>query len=237
MKSLRFLCAALCPLLSACATVDQVTKDNWHWLAGNSPDLRVDDLKTYADQDQSLTSYLETLGRTRDDHSTAFVDAGVDYAHTRCLRYLEAAFFFNRVQLTSSREIHTASASASAVLSLVNASKALAGILPLGFNFADQTINNVGQGILYDLDPGTVRELVDQLQTTYKTDNIDGKTFATHAAAMTAIRGYAEQCLPVTIEGAVEKKITAPPVPPSGSTPAPPAPPAPPPSVPPPAGQ
>jgi hypothetical protein len=143
------------------------------------------------------------------DHPTysEVVAAGINYVDVRCDRYMDALFHFNRIRETASREVQFAGAASAAALTILKASTELIGLAPLGIGFIDQTINNVGRGLLYDLPPHIVRQLVERQQDAYL--KAVSKEYTSRPHAMQTIQGYASLCLPATIETEVNRAIAA----------------------------
>ena len=193
--------------LSGCTTV----KSKHAGYAGNVPDFDKNNVTEYREAQQTVVEEFARLGGLKeppahDEEWRPVVDGGMLYADARCERFLDALFWLNRVRETTSNQIQYAGAAASAVLALTNAAKDLIGIAPLGFGFADQTVNNLSQGLLYHLDPGDVAQLVARKQGTYRTLIKDVK-YTNRPAAMNAVAQYAANCLPVRIEGDVNQAI------------------------------
>ena len=143
------------------------------------------------------------------DHPTysEVVAAGIHYVDVRCDRYMDALFHFNRIRETASREVQFAGAASAAALTILKASTELIGLAPLGIGFLDQTINNVGRGLLYDLPPHIVRQLVERQQDAYV--KAVAKEYTSRPHAMQTIQGYASLCLPATIGTEVNRAIAA----------------------------
>jgi hypothetical protein len=135
------------------------------------------------------------------------VAAGLNYVDVRCDRFMDALFWFNRIRETSSRQIQFVSAASSAALTILKASEELIGLAPLGITLLDQTVNNVGRGLLYDLPPHTVRTLVEKQQQAY----LKGVApeYTSRPDAMRTIQGYAAICLPASIEAEVSRAVEA----------------------------
>ena len=179
--------------------------------AGNVPDFARKDVASYvADRNAILLEFALLGGLTaipeNEGEWRPVVDGGMQYVDVRCARFMDSLFWLNRARETASNQIQYASAAVSAALAIANATKNLLGIAPLGFGFADQTVNNLGQGLLYNLDPGVVAGLVARQQGTYR-DAIKNSDYTNRAAALAAIQQYASLCLPVSIEGEVGRAI------------------------------
>jgi hypothetical protein len=136
------------------------------------------------------------------------ITAGMHYVDVRCDRFIDALFWLNRIRETSSREIRFVGAASAAALTILSASTELIGLAPLAFGLLDQTVNNIGQGLLYDLPPATVRTIVEEQQTAY-VQAMQGKSFNTRSLALGTIQGYVTLCLPATIEAEVNRAITS----------------------------
>lgn len=207
----RPLFALLCAGLSGCATLHESVQNKAKAYMANTPDIQAADLEDFRTRQAAIVATLEasagTPGLKNGDDWRPVVDEGMRYVDLRCSRFMDALFWLNRARETSSNEIRYAGAGTAALLALVAASKELIGITPLAFGFLDQTLNNVGQGLLYNLDPGIVRGLVAREQTTFKTA-ITNTRYTTRGAALEAIQQYAELCLPVSIEGEVNRAIS-----------------------------
>ena len=135
------------------------------------------------------------------------VAAGINYVDVRCDRFMDALFWFNRMRETASRQIQYVGAASAAALTILKASEELIGLAPLGIGLLDQTTNNVGRGLLYDLPPHTVRVLVEKQQQAYL--QAVAKEYTSRPHAMQTIQGYAALCLPATIEAEVNRAVAA----------------------------
>jgi hypothetical protein len=135
------------------------------------------------------------------------VAAGINYVDVRCDRFMDALFWFNRIRETGSRQVQFVSAASAAALTILKASEELIGLAPLGITLVDQTINNIGRGLLYDLPPHTVRSLVEKQQRAYL--GAVAKEYTSRPHAMQTIQGYASLCLPATIEAEVSRAVEA----------------------------
>jgi hypothetical protein len=231
---------------TACTTVH----DDIDAYKSNMPDLSETDVAAFVEARDKVMNRLKTLSGTDPqvdgDDWRPVVDAGILYADVRCDRYMNALFRFDRARETTSRQIGFTGSAASAAMALLNASKDLIGLTPLGFTLADETVNNIGKGLLFDLSPSIVRSLVEKQQTAY-VQGLNGTEFTTKTGAMNAIQAYTSICLPPSIEMEVSRAVEnseykpidyfgknePPPTVPEDDEPAAPAPPGPPPPAPP----
>ena len=193
--------------LTGCTTV----KSKRLGYSGNVPDFATTNVTKFRQDQDYLVLEFARLGGLSEPPANGsdwrpVVDGGMLYVDTRCERFMDALFWLNRVRETTSNQIQYAGAAASAILALTNAAKDLIGIAPLGFGLADQTVNNISQGLLYHLDPGDVSALVARKQATFS-DLIENVKYTSRPAAMNAVAQYAANCLPVRIEGDVNQAI------------------------------
>ena len=179
--------------------------------SGNLPDYDVKNVESFRQNQDSVALAFARLGGLKELPANGgdwrpVVDGGMLYVDTRCERFMDALFWLNRARETTSNQIQYAGAATSAILAIANVTKELIGIAPLGFGFADQTVNNIGQGLLYHLDPGDVAQLVTRKQGTYR-DLIKDVKYTQRSPAMNAVAQYAANCLPVRIEGDVNQAV------------------------------
>jgi hypothetical protein len=142
-----------------------------------------------------------------DNNWRPVINAGMHYVDVRCDRFIDALFWLNRIRETTSREIRFAGAASAAALSILSASQQLISLAPLGFGFLDQSVNNLGEGLLYALHPTVVRTLVEEQQTAYR-NGLAGHTYESRSVALETVQGYAAICLPAAIEAEVNRAIT-----------------------------
>jgi hypothetical protein len=118
---------------------------------------------------------------------------------------MQALSELNRLRETGSRQLQYLGTTSAAVATILSASEELISLLPLGFGFFDQTVNNIGRGLLYELPPHIVRTLVEKQQTAY----LAGlpTSYTSKPQALRAIQGYAAICLPSSIEAEVNRSI------------------------------
>jgi len=209
MRTKAIMMTSVLLMSSGCVEATKISNQKWNYYTSNVPDLNSVDVKAYVgNQKKIFDSIVESTGRPESKDGEEFkqvVTAGIGYVNLRCERYIDALFFLNRVRETTSREIQYAGAATSATLALVKASKELIGLAPLGFGLLDQTVNNVGKGLLFDLDPSVVRTLVRKQQVAF-VKSLSAR-YTNRVDAMLVIQDYAAICLPTSIESEVKSAI------------------------------
>lgn len=137
------------------------------------------------------------------DHVVA---AGIHYVDVRCEEYVDALFWFHRYKEAGDRQVQYFGAAATAAMRILEASKDLISLTPLGITLADQTIDNFGKGLLFELDPAIVRSLVERQQAAYRAE-IKDTHFTTKAASLQAVQGFLAICLPASLEMEVNTAV------------------------------
>lgn len=197
------LCAAI---LAGCTPATfQEKLSNY---VGNKPDLDGTDVTAYVtNQNKVMEEFAKLAGvnPAAGGEWRQVIDAGIHYVDVRCDRFMDSLFWFNRARETSSRQIQYTGAALGAALAVLEASKNAIGLTPLGFSLFDQTVNNLGAGLLFSLNPSTVRVLVEKKQEAYVRSL--SPSYTNKAIALQVIQNYAAICLPPSIETEVERAI------------------------------
>lgn len=212
--------------LSACTSVQEGLSARRGYYTKNVPDFDQKDVVDFADRQNRIWNCFVALARAgqpappagqdcssapagsadvMDGEYLPVVQAGLHYVDIRCDRYMVALTDLERLRRTGSRQLQFGASTSSAILTLLKASEQLIGLVPLGFGFADQTLNNIGQGLLYDLPPDVVRILVEKQQNAYL-QGLSG-SYTSKPQALRAIQGYAALCLAPAIEAEVKRSI------------------------------
>jgi hypothetical protein len=133
------------------------------------------------------------------------IEAGMDFADSKCERYMHALFRLNRDKRTVGAQIGLlGTATAGLMAAADSAAKEVAAVAVL-FGLATATVDNLASNLLYDLDPSSVRTLVKSLQSSYRTNLQVGYT--SRPAAIRVIRAYAMLCVPANIEAEVNLAV------------------------------
>jgi hypothetical protein len=201
---------------SGCSTLGRASIEKVAAYGDNRPDIGTENVALYVEQQNKTIDSLSRLisgdgnwkpvEKDNKQDWTPLVQAGIQYVDVRCERYLDALFWVNRAREATSRQINYTGASVGAGLALLEASKQLIGLTPLAFTLADQTVNNIGKGLLFDLEPTTVKILVKKEQVAFK-ESISTITYSTRIAAIQAIQAYVNICLPTSIETQANEAI------------------------------
>ena len=210
MRNWRISAIFIALPLSACAISNNPFSRHFKDYSENRASIDKNDVASYVASNDAIMKSLATLA-SADLSATSIewlpvVQAGLGYVDMRCQKYMDAIFFFDRMRDTTSKQIQFTGAAAGAALGVVEASKDLIALTPLGFSLADQTINNVGKGLLFELPPSVVQTIVKKKQDAYRGSL--SKSYTSRAVALQVIQNYATICLPPAIEAEVSGAIT-----------------------------
>jgi hypothetical protein len=201
-----FLAAGVAAMLAGCSSAGGKMAS----YRANRPDIDAGDVRRFVVNHEEVLAQLKLLSGTspekEGDDWRPVVDAGIVYVDVRCDRFMDALFWFNRVRETASRQTAFVGAAAGAAQAILGAGRELVALTPIGLGLFDETVNNVGKGLLYDLSPSIVRSLVEKQQAAYL-QGLSGVGFTTKAAALQAVQSYAALCLPASIETEVGRAV------------------------------
>jgi len=166
-----------------------------------------------ANQDQVVEQLIAMAGLTPQTVDTGWdrvIDAGMDFADSKCEAYMHALFRLNRDKKTVTAQIGLlGTATAGLMAAAESAAKEVAATAVL-FGLAGATVDNLSSNLLYDLDPSSVRTLVKTLQSRYRSNLAPG--YNSRPAALRVIRAYAMLCVPASLEAEINLAV-------KGSTP------------------
>ena len=94
------------------------------------------------------------------------------------------------------------------ILGIVGAASSAIAITAVAFGLATATIDNVTGGLLYELKPSAVRDLVERTRFAYE-ENLKPDNWQDRPSSFRTIRGYVALCLPAVIEANATSAIRA----------------------------
>ncbi|MEH6434757.1 hypothetical protein [Massilia sp. DD77] len=131
--------------------------------------------------------------------------AGMEYADLKCEAYMASLVRLNRDKQTLTAQITTLGTATAGIMAAAKSAAKEVALAAIAFGFAGSTIDILGNNVLYELEPSSVRALVTALQAKYRASVPTG--YASRPAAMNAIRGYAVLCTPASIEAEVNHAV------------------------------
>ncbi len=171
-------------------------------------------IKTFANEQAkvlvqiSYNAGFEGAKPQNPDQWRTFVVAGFDFADSQCEAYMGA---LRRLEIARSRTIQQATMVGSAtagILEIVGAASSAIAITAVAFGLATATIDNVTGGLLYELKPSAVRDLVERTRFAYE-ENLKPDNWQDRPSSFRTIRGYVALCLPAVIEANATSAIRA----------------------------
>jgi hypothetical protein len=129
----------------------------------------------------------------------------MDYADSRCENYLHALYRLDRDRKTAVAQTTLLGGATAGVLAAVGAAAKEVAIVAILFGLAGSTIDNLASNLLYQLEPSSVRTLVNAQQLQYR-ERL-GTGYLDRPAAMNVLRRYALLCVPANIESEVNLAV------------------------------
>jgi hypothetical protein len=200
------LAAALAAVLSGCATI----RNGMQLEAGPGLQFDAKELAQYRESQDKVLAELVKLtvepnASAPTTHWDEVIAAGMDYADGKCEAYMHALFRLNRDRRTTTSQIGLLGTASAGVMAAAKSAAKDVAIVAIAFGLASATVDNLSSNLLYELEPSSVRAMVQTLQATYRQQL--GVGYLTRPAAATAIRRYAVLCLPASIEAEVNLSV------------------------------
>lgn len=133
------------------------------------------------------------------------IRAGMDYADRRCEDYLHALYRLDRDRKTAVAQTGLLGGATAGVQAALGKAAKEVAIVAILFGLAGSTIDNVAGNLLYQLEPSSVRTLVNAQQLQYRANLREG--YLDRPAAMNVLRRYALLCVPAHIESEVNLAV------------------------------
>lgn len=137
---------------------------------------------------------------------------GLRVADRECEQYLGALFWFDRARRRAVDQIGLGAAAAAAIAGLTGGSAETIAIMTSALGLLGASVENIGSGLLYDIGPSAVYEIVEANQSVYKAA-VDAELarrnspYDTRPAVMWAIQNYAAICLPPAVETEIRRAV------------------------------
>lgn len=180
------------------------------YLSGPSVDLDAQDLADYSANQQKVVNEFIRLAGLNGAPATDWkpvVNAGMTYVDRQCERYIDAIFWFNRYKKAAGNQVALVGAATAGTMGILQAAAKEIAVTAVAFGLASETINNIGNTVLYQLEPSGVRHILSQSQATYK-KAVAQNAYLDQSSALAAVQGYLTLCLPSTLETEVNNAIS-----------------------------
>ncbi|MBJ7309210.1 hypothetical protein ACFOLJ_31040 [Rugamonas sp. CCM 8940] len=200
---------ALPPALSGCATD---LNSNTTLALGPKADFDSADLVSSTTEQTKILAQLQIRAglppppeAITTDAWDKVIDAGIEYADSKCEAYMAALVRLNRDRKTVSGELGLLGTASAGIMAAAKSAAKDVSLVAIAFGLSAATVDNLSNNVLYDIEPSSVRALVKALQAKYKDEKVSGYT--SRPAAMAVIRGYASLCIPASIEAEVNHAV------------------------------
>lgn len=135
--------------------------------------------------------------------------AGFNYVDDQCTVYFDSLFAFNRNVSAVKSGLSAFNQTAAAIMQITGTAEVTMGVIAQAFGLAGSITDVVAGTFLYELPPANTRRFVEKTMAAYKNAASDHRsTINSKASAYSAVRGYLNLCLPVTIEGLLIDRIS-----------------------------
>jgi hypothetical protein len=211
-KASDVIAALVAGLLAVSACSSQRADVELLW---NGPAQQFDatTLGAYAVNQQKIMEHLATTAGTTNppvgsEEWRKFVNAGFDFADSQCETYMAALRRLDIARRRAVQQTNLAGAATAGILGIVGAASSAIAITAIAFGLTSATIDNVSGGLLYELPPSTVRDLVERTKVAYE-QRLTSANWQDRPSSFRTIRGYVELCLPSVIEAHASAAIRA----------------------------
>lgn len=177
---------------------------------GPGLEFKAAEVQTFATNQEAVLTQLRTLaGITANPPAGTdwdrIIDAGMDFADSKCEAYLHALFRLDRDKKTVTAQLGLLGTATAGLMAAAESAARDVAAAAVVFGLSSSTVDNLASNLLYELDPSSVRTLVKSLQSSFRANRQAG--YDNRPAAMRVIRAYAMLCVPANIEAEVNLAV------------------------------
>lgn len=155
----------------------------------------------------ALQADADQIGYTGSDWYEVSL-AGFNYVDDQCTVYFDSLFAFNRNVSAVKSGLSAFNQTAAAIMQITGTAEVTMAVIAQAFGLAGSMTDVVAGTFLYELPPANTRRFVEKTMAAYKNAVAEHRsTINSKASAYSAVRGYLNLCLPVTIEGLLIDRI------------------------------
>lgn len=143
-----------------------------------------------------------------EDEWRRFVIAGFDFADSQCEDYVAALRRLDIARRHTVQQVNLFGGATAGILGIVGAASSAIAITAIAFGLTAATIDNIAGGLLFELPPSAIRELVSRTRDAYEA-KLKPVNWQDRPSSFRTIRGYVELCLPTVIEANATAAIRA----------------------------
>ena len=171
---------------------------------GPGVELSAEEVAQFTERQTRVLTELKKAADSETDWDL-IIAAGMDYADRQCEDYLHALFRLNRDRRTAVAQVGLFGAATAGLMAAAQTAAKTVAATAVVFGLTSASIDNLSSNLLFDLDPSSVRTLVNALHEKYR--QALGRGYKDRPAAMRAIRQYATICVPANIEAEVNLAV------------------------------
>lgn len=209
-KKITFAAAAL-SLTAACANNSQNSKNIELAASGAKVDLEQEQTDTYRNTAEGVVDSLIKLAEADPANVPAeykdVARAGMLVIDAACGEYLEALFWLDRGKTHTVAQLGLVNTAATGALGLFGGGADLIAAVGGAFGLATATVENIGESLLFQLEPVLVRDLVRETQLAFRR-SFDKQSVTSQVSALGQMAAYAALCKPPSIESEVLRSIS-----------------------------
>lgn len=134
--------------------------------------------------------------------------AGFGYVDEQCSAYLSALFDLRRDRDLFRKQMSSITSAATPILEYSGVADKAIKLTAAALGLSSQLFDNANAALLFAMEPADVNSLVNNQMAAYRSGVANQRSnYKSSNAAMEAIRGYLNLCLPVTIEAQVKAAV------------------------------
>lgn len=158
-------------------------------------------LKKYVSNQTAVVTELKIMTGEDSPGWDVIISAGLQYSDARCSDYVESLYWVNKQLKANVRDANSAGTLVTGIMGIAKSAASEIAAAAIIFGYAEESINNSGSRILFDLEPSSIRSLVEGSQKAFRGALLTG--YNNQAGAFSVIREYIGLCLPSTIEAEI----------------------------------
>ena len=158
-------------------------------------------VESYTTNQAAVVAQLKTLTGVASPSWDQIISAGLQYADARCSDYVESLYWVNKQLKADVRDVNSAGTLVTGVMGIAKSAATEIAAAAVLFGYAEESINNSGSRVLFDLEPSSIRSLVEGSQKAFRGALLTG--YNDQSGAFSVIREYIALCLPSTIEAEI----------------------------------
>lgn len=155
----------------------------------------------YAKNQTEVLAQLKVMTDADNPTWDQIISAGLQYSDARCSDYIESLYQVNKQLKADVRDVNAFGTLAAGLMGIAKSAASEVAAAAVLFGYSEESLNNSGSRVLFELEPSAIRSLVEGSQKAFRSALLAG--YQDRAGAFSVIREYVALCLPSTIEAEV----------------------------------